>query len=127
MKKIYFFIFISISTTCLAQNAAFPLKYSNNKRYLVDQNSKPFLINAATGWQIYTQLTAEEARDYFEIRKSQGFNSILTQLCMHEDDINRYGQTPFFNNNDFSRPNEKYLIMFISSIKWQTVWVYTSS
>lgn len=108
MKITAFLIALFLSNAGYGQAPAFPLQYSNNKRFLEDQHNRPFLINAATGWQIYTKLTTEEAREYLGIRKAQGFNSILTQLCMHEDDVNRYGQAPFFNNNDFSKPNDKY-------------------
>lgn len=114
MRIALLFSFVSISSFAYAQKPAFPLKRLDNKRYLVDQQNHPFLINAATGWQLYTKLTTEEAKDYFQLRKAQGFNTILTQVCMHEDDINRYQQRPFFDNNDFSKPNEAYFNHILS-------------
>jgi len=86
----------------------FPLKISENKRYFVDQNGKPFLYHADTGWQIFTQLTTDEAVEYLSFRKSQGFNTIQVQLVMLPEQINRYGQRPFHGDNDFSRPNDAY-------------------
>jgi hypothetical protein len=34
----------------------FPIKISNNKRYFIDADGKPFLYHADTGWQIFTNL-----------------------------------------------------------------------
>jgi hypothetical protein len=87
---------------------AFPLHVSDNKRYFVDKSNKPFLYHAETGWQIYNRLTTEEAREYLVKRKQQSFNTIQTQIATAPEDVNRYGEKPFFNNNDFSQPNEKY-------------------
>jgi hypothetical protein len=35
----------------------FPLKVSDNCRYLVDQNNRPFLYHADTGWQLFLRLS----------------------------------------------------------------------
>jgi hypothetical protein len=86
----------------------FPLKHSQNKRYFVDQNGKPFLYHADTGWQIFTQLTTEEAVEYLAFRKAQGFNTIQVQIVMSPEQVSRYGQKPFHDDNDFSKPNEAY-------------------
>jgi hypothetical protein len=91
-----------------AQNPAFPLKVSANKRYFVDQKGIPFLYNADTGWQIFIKLTTEEAREYLTTRKKQGFNTIQTQLAMFVDLKNRDGKYIFDGDNDFSRPNEAF-------------------
>lgn len=86
----------------------FPLKVSDNKRYFVTQQGKPFLYHADTGWQIFTQLTTEEAVEYLLFRKSQGFNTVQVQIVMSPEQVNRYKQKPFQDDVDFSRPNEKY-------------------
>lgn len=110
MKKIVLFIFallIVVSTTIEAQYR-FPLRISENKRYFKDANGKPFLYHADTGWQIFTQLTTNEALEYLSFRKNQGFNTIQVQLVMSPEQVNRYGHKPFHGNNDFSRPDEAY-------------------
>ena len=86
----------------------FPLKISGNKRYFITHQGKPFLYHAETGWQIFTNLTTEEAVEYLSFRKSQGFNTIQVQIVMSPEQINRYGQKPFHGAVDFSRPNEAY-------------------
>lgn len=86
----------------------FPLKISDNKRYFVTQQNKPFLYHAETGWQIFTRLTTEEAVEYLAFRKAQGFNTIQVQIVMAPEHVNRYGQKPFHGDVDFSRPNEAY-------------------
>lgn len=92
----------------MAQHPAFPLKYSENKRYFVDQDGKPFLYHADTGWQIFVRLTYEEAVEYLTFRKSQGFNTIQVQIVMAPEHESREGYKPFWGDNDFSRPNEAY-------------------
>lgn len=109
MKRLFIgsLCLISLWFSSTAQ-PAFPLRISDNKRYFVDRNNKPFLYHADTGWRIYTQLTLEEARAYFIKRKQQAFNTIQTQIAATPEDVNRYGERPFLNNNDFARPNPKY-------------------
>ncbi|MEJ7739661.1 MAG: DUF4038 domain-containing protein [Chitinophagaceae bacterium] len=86
----------------------FPIKASENKRYFVDQEGLPFFYHAETGWQIFTKLTTEEALEYLQARRAQGFNAVQTQLATTPKDVNRYNQRPFHNDNDFSQPNEAY-------------------
>ncbi len=86
----------------------FPLQYSANKRYFVDQAGRPFLYTADTGWQIFTQLTLEEATEYLVFRKSQGFNTVQVQVVMMPEQVNRYGQRPFGGEVDFGQPNEAF-------------------
>ncbi|HEY5913831.1 MAG TPA: DUF4038 domain-containing protein [Verrucomicrobiae bacterium] len=67
-----------------------------------------FLYHADTGWQIFSQLTTEEALEYLTFRKEQGFNTIQVQIAMAPEQTNRYGHLPFEGNVDFSRPDEAY-------------------
>lgn len=92
----------------LQAQSPFPLKISENKRYFVTQQGKPWLYHADTGWQIFTQLTTEEAVEYLVFRKAQGFNTIQVQIVMSPDQVSRYGQKPFHGDIDFSKPNEAY-------------------
>ncbi len=107
-RKITPFLVLLYSMCILTAQPHFPLKISENKRYFVDQDEKPFLYHADTGWQIFMQLTTDEAVEYLSFRKSQGFNTIQVQLVMTPEQINRHGQKPFHGDNDFSRPNEAY-------------------
>ena len=86
----------------------FPLKVSDNKRYFITQQGKPFLYHADTGWQMFVKLTTQEAVEYMVARKAQGFNTIQAQVAMEPDQTNRYGDKPFNGDVDFSKPNERY-------------------
>lgn len=119
MKKSSLTIFVLFINILIlqTQQKQFPLKRVAGQRYLVTQNNKPYLINAATCWLIYLQLTTEEAREYFLLRKAQGFNTILTMTAYNpKKDINRYGQRPF-GNSDFNKPNEAYFSHVYDIIK----------
>jgi hypothetical protein len=109
-NKIKFLIILLIIARILSAQGQphFPLKISENRRYFIDQDGKPFLYHADTGWQIFTQLTTNEAIEYLSFRKKQGFNTIQVQLVMSPEQVNRYGHKPFLGDNDFSRPDEAY-------------------
>jgi hypothetical protein len=109
MKNLGLFIFtIMLVANSVEAQYRFPLQISENKRYFKDANGKPFLYNADTGWQIFTQLTTPEAIEYLAFRKNQGFNTIQVQLVMSPEQVNRYGHKPFLGNNDSARPDEAY-------------------
>lgn len=88
----------------------FPLKISQNARYLVDQNEKPFFMNGDTPWSLAVTLKQDEVVSYLEQRSRQGFNAIIINLIEHYfgGPSNAYGELPFTTPGDFSTPNEKY-------------------
>jgi hypothetical protein len=106
IQCIVFGLLINIA---LAQDVTkFPLKVSDNKRHLVDQNNKPFLINADAGWWAFTKVSVDESVEYMKMRKAQGFNSIQVQLTPQINVKNLNGDLPFLGDNDFTQPNEKF-------------------
>jgi hypothetical protein len=107
MRILFLTIFVFSGLLAHAQYH-FPLNISENRRYFVDREGKPFLYHADTGWKIFTELTTREAVEYMSFRKSQGFNTIQVQIVMSPEQVNRYGQKPFNGDQDFSRPNEAY-------------------
>ena len=105
----------------------YPLKVSANKRYLVDQNNKPFLIVADSPQGLIYRLTEKQAEDYFADRKAHGFNSMgwIDVLCAGRDyPQNTMAATPDgirpfrgfvaggtdWRNYDLSKPNEAYFV-----------------
>jgi hypothetical protein len=111
-----------------AQTApVYPLKVSANKRYLVDQNNKPFLIVGDTPQGLIYRLTEKQADDYFADRRAHGFNTMgwIDVLCAGRDyPKNTMAETPDgirpftgfvgggsdWRNYDLSKPNEAYFV-----------------
>jgi len=106
---------------------AFPLKVSQNKRYLVDQNGTPFLIVGDSPQGIVGRLTEKEAEAYFDDRAAHGFNTMgwINVVCAgHDYPTNTLAETPDgirpflsflpggkdYNYYDLSKPNEAYFV-----------------
>jgi plasmid stabilization system protein ParE len=88
----------------------YPIQVGPDRRHVVDQSGKPFLIQGEAPWSLISGLTREEAELYLENRSQKGFNSIIVNLIEHKfrGPVNRYGQGPFTTPGDFSTPNDKY-------------------
>ena len=87
----------------------YPIKISNNRRYLVDQENNPFLFHADTGWKLFWEFTKSEAEVYLNDRKQKGFTVIQVQLLPHRDyQANRNGDNPFLKRGDITDPNPAY-------------------
>jgi hypothetical protein len=92
---------------------AFPLKLSANKRYLVDQNNSPFLINQASSWGLIQALSTADATAYLDALKQRGFNTVMISVISNDTRMagsppNWQGISPFNVKWDFSTPNESY-------------------
>jgi hypothetical protein len=61
----------------------FPIRVGANKRYLVDAEGKPFLLQGDSAWDLITQLTQAEAEQYLEDRRQKGFNAVVAVLIGH--------------------------------------------
>jgi len=116
---------------------AFPLKLSENKRYLVDQNGTPFFIVGDSPQGIMGRLTEKEAAAYFADRQARGFNTIgwIDVVCAgHDYPTNIYGETPdgirpftaFLSGGsdyayyDLSKPNEAYFVRLDHMLQFAT-------
>lgn len=112
-------IYVTIIAYCFSAslfaqtNVAFPLKLSENKRYLIDKNGKPFLIKEISAWALIQALSEEDEAAYLDSISRKGFNTVLTSII--NNDTHMAGNPPFwqgispFNVKwDFSTPNEKY-------------------
>src|SRR5262249_11542249 len=94
------------------QAAAFPLRISQDHRYLEDASGQPFLITGDAAWSLIGDLSREDADKYLADRQSRGFNTILVSLIEHQFSRNAprnyYKHAPFAENGNFSKPNEAY-------------------
>ncbi|QCR24845.1 hypothetical protein C1N53_02380 [Pontibacter sp. SGAir0037] len=86
------------------------LRVSDNGRYLVYQNGKPFFYLGDTAWELFHRLDREEATIYLANRAEKGFTVIQAVVLAEHDglhDPNPYGYTPLVND-DPAKPNEAY-------------------
>ena len=85
------------------------LKISDNKRFLVTAEGKPFFWLGDTTWELFHRLNREQAIQLFENRAARKFN-VLQSVAIAEleghTDPNPYGHLPFINL-DVTRPAVK--------------------
>jgi hypothetical protein len=129
----YFLIlyFLATNFPCTYSQVAFPLRISNDKRYLIDQKNKPFPILGRTAWFIISQ-SEEGYKKFIENTVEHGHNSIEFAVITHwptgnHAPFNGQGELPFLKTlegsdwdgrlkyksvseeaPDFTTPNEKY-------------------
>jgi hypothetical protein len=90
-----FFLAAALATSPVA--AAPLLKVSDNHRFLVYENGRPFFYLGDTAWELFHRLNREEADAYLEDRAKKGFTVIqavaIAELEGHTDP-NPYGHLP---------------------------------
>jgi len=91
---------------------AYPLRIGTNQRILVDQKSRPVLIQGDAAWSLIVGLNAAEVERYLQDRRRKGFNTLMVNLIEHKfcknPPNNAAGEGPFTTPGDFTTPNEKY-------------------
>ncbi len=91
----------------IAQPRRLPqLKVSENRRFLVTSDGRPFFWLADTAWELFHRLNREEALHYLDTRARQGFNVVQAVALAELDgltDPNPYGQLPLVDR-DPARP-----------------------
>ncbi|MGQ9731559.1 MAG: apiosidase-like domain-containing protein, partial [Candidatus Zipacnadales bacterium] len=89
----------------------FRLRVSENHRYLVDQDGRPWLWIGDTGWSLFHSLTAEEAEMYLENRRQKGFTLIQCILAHYWGSVPAHGiaetESPWLDNNP-ATPNPTF-------------------
>jgi hypothetical protein len=84
------------------------LKVSENGRYLVREDGRPFFYLGDTGWDLFKSLDREETVRYLTNRAAKGFTVIQAVVTFGElSRPNAYGETPL-EGRDPTRPNEAY-------------------
>jgi len=86
------------------------LEVSENNRFLVTEEEKPFFYLADTAWELFHRCDSAEAAMYLTKRAEQGFNVIQAVALAEIDGLNTpnpYGETPLIEN-DPTKPNEAY-------------------
>ncbi len=88
------------------QAQTWPLRVSDDHRYLVDADDKPFFYLGDTAWELFHRCDREEALSYLEDRAAKGFTVIQAVALAEEDGLNTpnsYGHRPL-TDNDPTRP-----------------------
>jgi hypothetical protein len=86
------------------------LKVSENHRYLVTADGKPFFYLADTAWELFHRLNREDAELYLKDRAAKRFNVIQAVVLAEYAGLttpNANGHLPLLNN-DPTKPNEDY-------------------
>ena len=86
------------------------LRVSDNKRFLVTADGRPFFWLGDTAWELFHRLTREDADRYLQNRSKLGFTVIQAVALAEFDGLgqpNPYGHTPLANN-DPTQPNDAY-------------------
>jgi len=105
---------VLLMTATLSASAADPpaLRVSDNGRFLVTVDGKPFFWQGDTAWAMIQKCRREDSAEqpsvlrYFENRAQKGFTVIQCRLTENGESKNAYGQ-PAFINGDFSQPAVK--------------------
>lgn len=97
------------SRTAAGTPPEFPLKVSQNQRYLVDANQRPFFVMADTPWFIQ-KLKLEDVRMLMDDRLAKGFNTLFLELLddEHIPAIDGNGSTAFHPPTDITKPVEAF-------------------
>ncbi len=97
------------ATTATAQQLP-RLKVSDNKRFLVTEDGRPFFWLGDTAWELFHRLNREDAERYLRKRAEQRFTIVQAVALAEFDGLtkpNAYGEIPL-RNNDPTQPNEAY-------------------
>jgi len=82
------------------------LRVSDNRRFLVTNDGRPFFYLADTAWELFHRLNREQAVKYLDTRAAQGFTVIQAVALAELDGItvpNAYGKLPLVDG-DPARP-----------------------
>lgn len=82
------------------KNAEFPkLKISENQRYFMTGENKPFFWLGDTAWLLFKNLGREETETYLEDRRQKSFNVIQVMTLHSLEMANAYGDSALVNKN----------------------------
>lgn len=86
------------------------LRVSDNRRFLVTADGRPFFWLGDTAWELFHRLDRDEAGHYLRDRASKGFTVIQAVALAERDGLNTpdaNGNVPF-ENHDPARPVDAY-------------------
>jgi len=98
----FLWILAALTAVIPGAEAASGLKVSENGRFLIEENGRPFFYLGDTAWELFHRLNREEADRYLENRAHKGF-TVIQAVALAElnglNDPNPYGHRPLLNND----------------------------
>ena len=102
IKRLNFFLAFIIITNLLIGQVPWDngkLVVSENGKFLQHENGVPFFWQGETAWLLFQRLNREQIVQYFENRKSKGFNVIQCIFHQNFSHVNPYGDTAYSSFN----------------------------
>jgi len=99
MKKIVIIVLMMMVVAASAQQKLPMLKISYNGRFFQTQDGKPFFWLGDTGWLLFSKCSREEAIQYLETRRQQGYNVVQVMVIHQLEVVNVYGDSALINQN----------------------------
>ena len=109
-KTFVLLLLIAAASSGSAKASPPRLAVSENQRFLVTGDGKPFFYLGDTAWELFHCVNREDADRYLGVRAKQGFTVIQAVVLAEFDGLNTpnaYGHKPLVDN-DPARPDEKY-------------------
>lgn len=103
------FLISVFATFAVSALAGSRIKVSENQRFLVQDDGRPFFYLGDTAWELFHRLNRAEADRYLEKRAKQGFTVIQAVALAEVDGLNSpnaYGHRPLIENDPL-RPDVK--------------------
>lgn len=95
---------------CIVSASWAQLHVSENKRFLVTRDSRPFFWLGDTAWELFHRLNREDAEKYLRDRAEKKFTVIQAVVLAELDGLgtpNAYNEIPL-EGNDPTKPREAY-------------------
>ena len=114
MKSKYLLvILLLLDIAASAQNPTFPVKLSQNGKFLVDNHSKPFLIKEISAWGLIQALSEQDESAFVDSVKKKGFNTLMVSIISYDTRFagnppNWQGISPFKVKWDMSTYDTAY-------------------
>ncbi|CAM4025847.1 Putative collagen-binding domain of a collagenase [Pedobacter westerhofensis] len=93
------------------------LRVSENKRFLMTADGKPFFWLGDTGWLLLNKLDRKEADQYLEDRRKKGFNVIQVMVLHTIPEKNIYGRLAL-KGGDVSKPDTTKGNLYSDSVQY---------
>lgn len=103
-------VLLAATSAAADTTTPYPARFSENHRFLLDQNGKPFFYLGDTAWELFHRLDRADTELYLKNRAAKGFTVIQAVVLAEYAGLtepNSDGDVPL-QNNDPTKPVEAY-------------------